>query len=64
MTTPKIRALYEGDTYICTGTVREIAEFTGLSIGNVKNISTPSYKKRFTDQTSKYWIVDLEDEEE
>lgn len=39
-------ALYKGDTLIAIGTVREIAEQTGLSVHTIRYYGTPSYRKR------------------
>lgn len=60
---PRVYAFYHKDQYVCSGTVREIAEFTGKSVQSLKNVAAPSYKKRFADKPHYRWMEIIEEEE-
>ena len=56
MVDEKIYALYKGDDCIATGTAKEIAEQTGVSVKTIHFYSTPSYKKRVSDKNGRRLI--------
>ena len=56
--------LYSKGQYVCEGTIREIAEFTGKSIKSLRNIASPSYGKRFPDDDKRLWMMEIEEDEE
>lgn len=39
-------ALYKGDDFITSGTIKELAKFKGVKEKTIKFYLTPSYKKR------------------
>ena len=46
MIKPHIYALYKGDKFITEGTIKEIAEYTGLKESTIKYYGTNAYLKR------------------
>lgn len=56
----KIYALYHGDEFKIVGTIKELAEYLGVSERTIKFYSTPTYKKRVKDNA--YIVIKVEEE--
>ena len=54
-------ALYNGDDFVAVGTMKEIAQFSGLSYSNVRHIKNRTEKNLM--KNSGYLLVEMEDEE-
>ena len=59
----KIYGFYDGDRYVCSGTVQQIAEYTGKSIPQLRRIATPGYKRRFGERDDYLQMVEIGEEE-
>lgn len=51
-----IYALYKGDTFICEGTIKEIAQAQGIKEESVLFYGTPAYQRRGTGNNRKTLI--------
>jgi len=63
----RVYAAYRGDRYIGEGTLRKIAEMTGLKVETVRWYTTPAGKRRMGRHKEhkrypRLTLVDLEDE--
>lgn len=55
-------ALYKGDEFLAVGTVREIAEQTGLHPDTIYYYGSSTYKKRSNNSENRKILVKLEDD--
>ena len=55
-------ALYKGDDMLCLGTIKEIAEETGLKPETVRYYQSPCYLKRGKVGGNKKVLICLDDE--
>lgn len=58
-------ALYRGEELLCIGTIKELAEYHGVSINTIMFYSTPSWRKRRegSERGNYLEVIRLEDEE-
>ncbi len=56
----KMYALYHGDNILAVGTIRELANYLGVSERTIWFYATPTYKKRVENG---YLVIRIEDEE-
>lgn len=59
----KLWALYKGEKFITSGTIKEIAEETGKTFDGIMFLTYPAYKNR-PDDGNKLQIYDIDEEEE
>lgn len=66
----RVFALYKGELNVCDGTVEEIAEQTGVSVGTIKFYASPIYRRWLQDRRDRgvggencIELVELEDAE-
>lgn len=59
----RIWAMYKGDTFIASGTFKEIAEMTGKRVDHLYHLTTPAYKKQ-KDYGNKMQMYEIDDDEE
>lgn len=58
----KVYALYKGDTNLCDGTIKEIAEKMNLSVETIRFYKSNTYKKRRTDSEKFLELIIIENE--
>ena len=49
----KIYTLYKGNQILAEGTIKEIAQRTGVSVNTLRQYAAPSYKKRINGKNHK-----------
>ena len=49
----EIYAMYKGDDLLVTGTLEEIADHQGMTVGNVRFMTYPSYHRRSSGRNRK-----------
>lgn len=54
-------ALYDGDTFIALGTIKEIAAYTGMKVDAVRYLAKKSYKERVKDKKEAKILIELEE---
>ena len=66
----RVFALYKGELNVCDGTVEEIAEQTGVSVGTIRFYASSAYRRRLQDRRDRgvggeecIELVELEDAE-
>lgn len=52
-------ALYRGDSYLCMGTLKEIAKEQGIKPESVRFFKSPSYQKRVRRYDQKHFLVEV-----
>lgn len=55
-------ALYKGEKLLSIGTIREIAEETGLMTTTIAKLKKPSYKKTLKENHNAKILIALDDE--
>lgn len=58
----KLIAAYKGDTFLCVGTVEEVAEYLGKTVETVKFYCYPAYHKRVKEDGLKCYRIEEEEE--
>ena len=64
MAKPKIYAVYKGEEFITTGTLRELAAYFGIKQQTIKFMTTPAYKRRCKDGKNRREVFLLDDDDE
>ncbi len=58
----KVIAAYKGDTFLCVGTVEEVAECLGKTLNTVKFYCKPAHHKRASENAIKCYRIEEEEE--
>ena len=65
MKSPKQYALYKGDTYLCGGTKKELADYLGVKLHTITFYKSNTWLKRVEERKAKdpYIVIEIEESE-